>query len=124
MGDVVQFPVRSPARLPSLAAGQFTPEMRRRLAVLATAVPAYQPLVFGVDENGLECCRFADCLMVGWTRERRLMLIDATSGYVDHGPFDSLDEVCSVIASLTPWTEPPLAERRRAGAATRHPGRR
>lgn len=116
MGVVVPFPTRG--------IGRFTPDMRDQLARLAATSAAYRPLLFGLDEHRREYYRFADLLMVGWDAWGRLVLTDIASGYVDHGPFHGLDEVCRLIASLTPWTEPPVAERRRSNGATRHPGRR
>jgi hypothetical protein len=92
MGTVVQFPVRR--------GGTFTPEMRSSLAHLAAWTPGLRPLLFGTDGDGSEFCCLANGLMVGWDRERRLVLTDTLSGYVDRGPFYGLAEVCCIIAGL------------------------
>ena len=92
MGIVVQFPGR--------ARGRFTPEVRDDLTRLAPKVRGALPLRFGVDANGAEFCCFANGLMVGWDRECGLVLTDTRDGYVDRGPFDSVDEVCLFAAYL------------------------
>ena len=93
MGIVVQFP--------SSTGGQFTAEMRDVLVRFASRTPGIWPLLFGLDCNGAEFCRFANGLMIGWDRGRCMILTDTNSGYVDRGPFRSLDEVCLLITYLT-----------------------
>lgn len=92
MGVVVQFP--------GVSAGRFTPEMRETLHRIARGTPGAFPMVFGVDGDGAEFCCLANGLMIGWDRRRRLVLTDTSSGFVDSGPFKSLDEVCLLIAYL------------------------
>lgn len=93
MGVVVQFPSR--------VSGRFTAEMREALARLADKTSGALPLVFGMDGDGTEFCCLANGLMIGWDRGRSLILTDTNSGYVDRGPFNSLAEVCLLIAYLT-----------------------
>lgn len=93
MGMVVQFPRG--------AGGQFTAEMRRSLVRFAGRISGSHPLMFGKDGDGSEFCCLSNGLMVGWDRRQRLVLTDTLSGYVDHGPFRSLDEVCRLITCLT-----------------------
>lgn len=93
MGTVVQFPARG--------AGAFGAQVRNRLVRFADRTPAVQPLSFGEAPDGSGFCRLGNGLTVCWDRERRLILADTLSGYVDRGPFDGLDEVCFVIERLT-----------------------
>ncbi len=79
----------------------FTPEMRNSLVRLAAGTPGAQPVVFGKDGDGSEFCCLGNGLMVGWDRRRRLVLTDTLSGYVDHGPFESLEEICLLVTRLT-----------------------
>ncbi len=92
MGMVVQFPGR--------VGGRFTPAVRDDLTRLAPRVRGALPLRFGVDANDAEFCGFANGLMVSWDRECGLVLISTLDGYVDRGPFDSVDEVCLFAAYL------------------------
>lgn len=92
MGVVVQFP--------RCSAGRFTPEMRSTLARHAARAPGALPLVFGTGADGSEFCRFANGLMIGWDRRGELTLTDTASGFVDHGPFHSVDEICLIVAYI------------------------
>ena len=92
VGAVLQFPVRK--------RGRFDAETRAHLARLAARMPGIQPVSFGYDERGAEWCRFGNGLMMSWEQPGRIILTDTVSGYVDHGPFDSLDEVCGLILGL------------------------
>ncbi len=92
MGVVLQFP--------RLIDRQFTPEMRDLLARHAAAAPCALPLTFGKDADGLEFCRLANGLMISWDRRGRLVLADTASGFVDRGPFNSVDEICLILAYL------------------------
>jgi hypothetical protein len=92
MGVVVPFPGRSPS--------YFTPEMRSTLARHAAGAPGALPLAFGKGGDGAEFCHFANGLMIGWDRAGRMVLTDTTSGFVDRGPFNSVDEVCLILAYL------------------------
>lgn len=91
-GRVLQFPVRK--------RGRFDSDIRAHLGRLAAKTPAIQPLSFGHDERGVEWCLFGNGLMMSWERPGRMILTDTLSGYVDHGPFDSLDEICLTIIGL------------------------
>ncbi len=92
MGIVVQFP--------RLIVGKFTPEMRSTLVRHATVAPGALPLVFGEDRDGTEFCRLANGVMISWDRRGRLVLTDTASGFVDRGPFNSVDEICLILAYL------------------------
>ena len=91
-GRVLKFPVRK--------RGQFDSDTRAHLGRLAARTPAIQPLSFGHDERGVEWCLFGNGLMVSWEQPGRIILTDTLSGYVDRGPFDSLDEICLMIIGL------------------------
>ena len=91
MGVVVQFP--------GCGGRLFTARMRDVLVRLAETTPGLHPLSFGKDHDGSEVCRLGNGLSVGWDR-RRLVLTDTVTGYVDRGPFESLDEICLLIACL------------------------
>lgn len=93
MGTIVQFPGRT--------GGQLTAEMRSSLARFTAKMPGTQPLVFGKDGEGSEFCYLANGLLISCDRRQRLVLTDTLSGYVDTGPFDSLDEIYPLIAYLT-----------------------
>ena len=93
MGVVLQFPGVSAER-------RFTPPMRDTLARFAVQAPGAFPLAFGTDSDGAEFCRLANGLMIGWDRRHRLVLTDTSSGFVDRGPFNSVDEVCLLLAYL------------------------
>jgi hypothetical protein len=73
--------------------------MRDTLARFAREVLNSQSLAFGLDNEGSECCRLDNGLVIGWDRGR-LVLTDTLSGYVDRGPFGGLDEICLLIADL------------------------
>lgn len=92
MGVLLRFPVRT--------VGTFTSEMRVSLACLAAQLPLTCPMVFGVAEDGSETCRLANGFVIGWSRRRCLFVGDTRSGFVDHGPFDSMAEVCRLVAYL------------------------
>lgn len=89
---VLQFPVRK--------RGRFDPATRAYLTRLAARMPGLQPLSFGFDERGVEWCRFGNGLVMSLEKSDRMILTDTFSGYVDHGPFDSLDEICLLIVGL------------------------
>lgn len=93
MGIVVQFPSRK--------GGQFTAEMREALVRLAHETPGALPVVFGKDGDGAGFCCFANGLMIGWDRAGRLVLTDTATGFVDRGPFSSLDEICPLVTYLS-----------------------
>ena len=93
MGVVVQFPIG--------AGGRFGADMRDALGRFAARTPGVQPLSFDETGDGSVVCRFGNGLMIGRDRRRRLILIDASSGYIDHGPFDGLEEVLSVVEYLS-----------------------
>ncbi len=92
MGVVIPFP--------RPVAGQFTAEMRSTLARYAAATPGTLPLAFGKTRDGTEFCRFANGLMISRDGSGSLVLTDTASGYVDRGPFDSMDEICLVISYI------------------------
>ncbi len=92
MGVVIPFP--------RPAAGQFTAEMRTTLARYAAATPGTLPMAFGKNRDGTEFCRFANSLMISRDGSGCLVLTDMATGYVDRGPFDSVDEICLVIAYI------------------------
>ena len=92
MGVVIPFP--------RPVAGHFTAEMRRTLARYAAATPGTLPFAFGKNRDGTEFCRFASGLMISRDDSGSLVLTDTATGYVDRGPFDSMDEICLVIAYL------------------------
>ena len=92
MGVVIQFP--------RPVAGQFTPEMRSTLTRYAAAAPGALPLAFGKNHDRTEFCRFSNGLMISLDRTGSLVLTDTATGYVDRGPFDSVDEICLVIAYI------------------------
>ena len=87
-------------QFPSRAGRRFTPAMRDVLALLAERTPAIAPLLFLENPDGSETCLLGGGLQVGWNRVGRLVLTDAVSGFVDHGPFGGLDEVCAVVTYL------------------------
>lgn len=91
-GMVLQFPVRK--------RGRFDAKTRAHLGRLAARIPAIQPLLFGYDEQGAEWCRFGNGLVMSWEKPDRMILTDTFSGYVDRGPFDSLDEICLLVMGL------------------------
>ena len=92
MGVVVQFP--------RFFAGQFTPEMRSTLTRHAAVAPGALPLTFGKNGDGTEFCCLANGLMIDWDRRGRLVLTDTATGFVDRGPFNSVDEICLILAYL------------------------
>jgi hypothetical protein len=106
MGVVVQFP--------RCGAGRFTPEMRSTLAQHAAEAPGTLPLVFGKDGDGAEFCCLPNGLMIGWDCRGRMVLTDTTSGFVDRGPFSSVDEVFLIVAYLTAQAAPPVATQEQA----------
>ncbi|HEY0204821.1 MAG TPA: hypothetical protein VGC15_11810 [Acetobacteraceae bacterium] len=91
-GALLQFPGRIP--------GTFTPEMRNSLVAFALVMPGMRPVVFDIDGNGNETCQIADHVMIGWDCKQGLFLSDMRSGFVDHGPFRSVDEICGLIAYI------------------------
>ena len=91
-GKVVPFPRHG--------RGRFTAEMRDVLSRFAREVLNRQSLAFGLDSEGSECCRLDNGLVIGWD-QGRLILTDTLSGYVDRGPFSSLDEICLLIADFS-----------------------
>ncbi len=93
MGMVVQFPTRK--------GGCFSMEMRGGLVRFAAKRPGIHPIEFGKEPDGSEFCRLGSGITVGWDQEHRLILTDTASGYVDRGPFNSLDDVCLLIDYLT-----------------------
>lgn len=92
MGIVVQFPRRF--------AGQFTAEMRSTLARYAAAVSGALPIAFGKEKDGTEFCSLANGLLISWDRQGRLILTDTKSGYVDRGPFQSVEEIGLILAYI------------------------
>ena len=93
MGTVVPF--RGCARW------RFTREMRSSLMRFAARYRNVLPLRFGVDASGAEFCCLANGLTISWDRGCGLVLTDTFDGYVDRGPFHSLDEVCLFAAYLS-----------------------
>lgn len=93
MGVVVQFPG-------CFADRRFTPEMRQTILRYAGAAPGALPAAFGADGDGVEVCDLANGLRIGWDRWHRLILVDTVSGFVDRGPFRSVDEICILVAYL------------------------
>lgn len=92
MGVVVQFPGRVP--------GRFTQEMREAFARFASGVPGAFPVVFGKDGDGDEFCCLGNGLMIGCDRRNRLVVTDMNSGFVDRGPFNTIQEVFLLIACI------------------------
>ena len=92
VGAILPFPLPIP--------GMFTPEMRNSLVVFGLALPGMRPVMFELDEVGNEVCRMADCIAIGWDRRQSLCVSDVQSGFVDHGPFESVDEVFDLIAYI------------------------
>ena len=93
MGVLLQFPRLSAER-------RFTAEMRQIILRFAARAPGALPAVFEADSDGTEVCRLANGLVIGWDERHRLMLTDTVSGFVDRGPFKSVDEICTLIAYL------------------------
>ena len=58
------------------------------------------PVTFNMDKAGGEVCYMADHVVIGWDCRQRLFLSDMRSGFVDHGPFKSVDEICGLIAYI------------------------
>ena len=92
MGIVVQFPGRVP--------GRFTQDMRDTLVRFASGIPDAFPLMFGKDGDGDEFCCLGNGLMIGCDRRNRLVVTDTSSGFVDRGPFNSIQEVCLLLACI------------------------
>ena len=86
---------------PGFVRGRFTAEMRGSLARFASEALNAQPLAFDADSEGAERCLLGNGLVIGWDREHRLIVTDALSGYVDRGPFSSLDEIYALITYLS-----------------------
>lgn len=86
--------------LPGRTRWTFTPEMRNSLVAFALSMPGMLPIVFDVDKAGSEVCRMADHVVIGWDCRHGLFLRDMRSGFVDHGPFKSVDEICGLIAYI------------------------
>ena len=82
------------------AAHRFTPRMRASLERLAATISDPQAVSFGTDTGGVEWCRFGMDLTITWERPHGMTLTDSFSGYVDHGPFDSFDDICRIIEDL------------------------
>ena len=93
MGVVLQFPRFSAER-------RFTAEMRQTILRFAARAPSALPAAFDTDSDGAEVCRLANGLVIGWDKWHRLVLTDTVSGFVDRGPFKSVDEICTLIAYL------------------------
>ena len=93
MGVLLQFPKLSTER-------RFTAEMRQTILRFAARAPGALPAAFDADSEGTEVCRLANGLVIGWDKRHRLVLTDTVSGFVDRGPFESVDEVCTLIAYL------------------------
>ena len=86
---------------PGHVPGMFTPEMRNSLVAFASTIPGMRPIVFDVDKTGNETCQMANLVTIGWDRKQCLFLSDMRSGFVDHGPFGTIDEICGLIAYLS-----------------------
>lgn len=85
---------------PEVAGDGFVSGMKRTLARFALTAPGVRPAQFGIREDGGEFCRLTNNFTIGCDPEGRYSITDGRSGYVDHGPFDSLHEVCRVIIWL------------------------
>ena len=85
---------------PGRSLGTFTLEMRSSLVAFALSMPGMHPIVFDVDEVGNETCQMADHVRIGWDCKQCLFLRDMRSGFIDHGPFRSVDEICGLIACV------------------------
>lgn len=81
---------------------RFTPEMRNMLTRMIDQTPGARPAVFGHDETGAEFCCLANGLQIGLDDKGKLILTDTYSGFVDHGPFNTMAEICLLIAYLSP----------------------
>lgn len=78
----------------------FAQEVRRNLARFASGSPNVFPLSFDVDADGSETCQLANQFVIGRDARGHLWISDWGSGFVDHGPFGSVSEICKLIASL------------------------
>ncbi len=78
----------------------FAREIRRNLGRFAAGSPSIFPLSFNVDGEGFETCRLANQFVIGRDPDGHLWVSDWRSGFVDHGPFGSVYEICKLIAWL------------------------
>lgn len=82
-------------------ANHFTPEMRDMLSHAIEQTQGARPAVFGHDDTGAEFCCLANGLQIALDGEGKLILTDTYSGFVDHGPFNNMAEICLLIAYLS-----------------------
>ena len=85
---------------PEVAGDDFVSGMKRTLARFALAAPGVFPIQFGTSDDGGEFCRLTNNFTIRCDPEGHYSITDGRSGYVDHGPFDSLLEVCRLITWL------------------------
>jgi len=85
---------------PEVAEGDFVAHMRRTLARFALTAPNIFPIQFGTLEDGAEYCRLTNGFTIGRGSSGKYFITDCSSGYIDHGPFNSLYEVCRLITWL------------------------
>lgn len=74
--------------------------MRRTLARFVLTAPTIFPIQFGNLKDGSKFCRLANGFTVGRDGKGQYSITDRRSGYIDHGPFGSLYEVCRLITWL------------------------
>lgn len=87
-------------RFPEVAEGDFVADMSRNLGRFAKSAPNIFPVQFSIRDDGAEACRLTNGFTISRDADRRYTITDNCSGYVDHGPFDSLYEVCRLITWL------------------------
>ena len=85
---------------PEVVDGNFIADMGRNLARFALTAPNIFPVQFGIQDDGAEFCRLTNGFTIGRNGSGRYSVRDDCSGYVDHGPFNSLHEVCRLVTWL------------------------
>ena len=85
---------------PEVVEGDFAADMRRTLARFALTAPNMFPIKFGTGEDGTESCQLTNGFTISRDGDGRYSIQDCQSGYIDHGPFDSLYEICRLITWL------------------------
>ncbi len=85
---------------PEVAEGDFIADMRRTLARFALTAPDIFPIQFGKLRDGSEFCQLTNGFTIGRDGGGQYSITDRHSGYIDHGPFGSLYEVCRLITWL------------------------